>query len=73
MAGWGRFEEAEARNPPQKFETYLPAASASIFSITGAREPPFTKTFPLAITRCPANFIKRWFWPVAGIESEIGQ
>ena len=47
--------------------------SASIFSITKAREPPRSKTFPLAVTFCPAKGNSFSFWLLEGVVSAMGQ
>lgn len=49
------------------------AASAAIFSITIADDPPRAYTFPLAVTLCPAKGISLSFWPAEGVVSAIGQ
>jgi hypothetical protein len=49
------------------------AASAAIFSITIAEDPPRAYTFPLAVTLCPAKGISLSFWPAEGVVSAIGQ
>src|SRR3989442_15661030 len=58
---------------PTGSATYYLLGAASIFSMTRAREPRRSKTFPLTITRCPANFTRRRFWPVAGAGLRMGQ
>jgi len=58
---------------PTGSAAYLLMGTASTFSMTRVSDPLRSNTFPLAITFCPVNFIRREFCPVAGIALEIGQ